>query len=116
MKVRDLIEHWQRSAGDPLTEEEYRLRLPVADAARVQALAAMYPRCSVDDILTDLLHAALDEVEGALPYEQGTRVIAEDEQGDPIYEDAGPAAEFRRLALEFEARMSAARGDRRQGT
>jgi hypothetical protein len=59
----------------------------------------------VEDIVTDLLHSALNEVEAALPYAQGSRVIAEDEQGDPIYEDAGPAAEFHRLATQFEEQM-----------
>ncbi len=105
MKVRDLIAHWDQSAGEPLTVEEYRLRLPVADAARLRALAEMYPRRSAADILTDLLHAALDEVEASLPYEQGTRVISEDEQGDPIYEDAGPAARFRQLTGRFEEEL-----------
>ncbi len=105
MKVRELIEHWDRNAGDPLTSDEYSIRLPVADAARVRALSAMYPRRAVEDILTDLLHAALNEIEEALPYEQGTRVIAEDDQGDPIYEDAGPAADFHRLAQQFQEQM-----------
>jgi len=106
MKVRDLIKHWEKNAGEPLTVEAYSLRLPVSDAARIRALAALYPRRNVEDIVTDLLTSALDEVEATLPYEQGTRVIAEDEQGDPIFEDAGPAAEFHRLAAQFEEQMT----------
>jgi hypothetical protein len=105
MKVKDLIEEWEQSAAEPLTAQQYTLRLPVRDAARVRALARMYPRRSVDELLTDLLTAALDEVEEAMPYEQGQRVIAEDEQGDPIFEDAGPAARFRRLSEEFTASL-----------
>ena len=107
MKVRELVDHWERSAAEPLSAEEFCLRLPVEDAARVRALAEMYPRRSVADLLTDLLHTALDEVEASLPYEQGARVVAEDEQGDPIYEDAGPAARFRRLAARFEEELLA---------
>ena len=101
MKVRELIKHWDESAGEPLSAEIYALRLPLEDASRVRALAEMYPRRAVSDIITDLLHTALNEVEAALPYEQGTRIIAEDEQGDPIYEDTGPAARFRQLASRF---------------
>lgn len=101
MKVRDLIKHWDDSAGEPLSAETYTLRLPLEDASRVRALAEMYPRRAVTDIITDLLHSALNEIEASLPYEQGTRVIAEDEQGDPIYEDTGPAARFRQLASRF---------------
>lgn len=105
MKVRDLIEAWEESAAEPLTIEEYRLRLPVEDAARVKALAEMYPRRGVGELLTDLINAALDEVEAAMPYEQGTEVISEDDQGDPIYEDAGPAARFRQLSHRYAREM-----------
>ena len=105
MKIRDLVRQWEQNAAEPLTAQAYTLRLPIEDAARVRALAQMYPRRSVADIITDLLHAALNEVEATLPYEQGTRVISEDEQGDPIYEDAGPAARFRQLASRFADEM-----------
>ena len=101
MKVKDLIEEWERTAAEPMTAQHYSLRLPVRDVARVKALVQMYPRRNVEELLSDLLTAALDEVEEAMPYEQGERVISEDDQGDPIYEDAGPAARFRRLAEEF---------------
>lgn len=101
MKVRDLIKHWDESAGVPLSVETYTMRLPLHDAARVRALAEMYPRRALPDIITDLLHAALDDVEASLPYQQGTRVIAEDDQGDPIYEDTGPAARFRQLSSRY---------------
>jgi len=105
MKARDLIKHWDQSAGDPLSAQSYTLRLPLEDASRVRALAEMYPRRAIADIISDLLHAALDEVEASLPYQQGTRVIAEDEQGDPIYEDTGPAARFRQLASRYAEEM-----------
>ena len=59
MKVKDLIEQWELSAAEPLTVEEYRLRLPVHDAARVRALAEMYPRRPLDEILTADGHRVL---------------------------------------------------------
>ena len=65
MRVRDLIEHWEETAAEPLTVREYRVRLPVEDAARVAALAEIYPRRRIEDILTELLTAALDEVADA---------------------------------------------------
>ena len=97
MRVRELIEHWERATADTLTAERYEVRLPVRDAARIKALAEMYPRHDVGDIITDLLSAALEELEECLPYTEGGRVIAEDDQGDPIYEDVGPTARFRDL-------------------
>ena len=106
MKFRELIEQWEEQASEVLSAREYRFRLPLADAARVAALADLYPRRDIEGILTDLVGAALDEVERAFPYVQGARVIAEDDQGDPIYEDAGPAARFRELTREHAAALA----------
>ena len=57
-------------------------------------------------IITELLSAALDTLEAALPYEQGERIIAEDECGDPIYEDVGPTPHFLMLAKQHAARLA----------
>ncbi len=101
MQVRDLIERWEEGSTEPLTARKYCIPLPVQDAARIEALVQLYPRRRIDDILRDLVGAALDEVEAAFPYRQGPKVISEDDQGDPIYEDAGPASKFRELSARF---------------
>ena len=67
------------------------------DAARLAALHEMYPKRSVEDLLTDLLSAALEEFEASLPYQAGEEIIAVDELGDPLYGDAGPTPRY--LAL-----------------
>ncbi|MDX1513100.1 MAG: type 1 pili tip component [Gammaproteobacteria bacterium] len=107
MKVRDLIARWEEASAEPLTARRYCIRLPVQDAARVEALAELYPSRTLDDILRDLVGAALDEVEEAFPYRQGPKVISEDDRGDPIYEDAGPAVRFRELAAGFARDLEA---------
>ena len=94
MRVKELLQHWESEAREPRTAEEYAVRLPISAAARLRALAQMYPGRSETQLITDLLGAALDELEEAFPYVEGPRVIAEDEQGDPIYEDIGPTARF----------------------
>lgn len=101
MQVRELIERWEKAETEPLTVRKYCIQLPVRDAARIEALVQIYPQRKLDDILRDLVSAALDEVEAAFPYRQGTRVISEDDQGDPIFEDTGPASRFRELAGRF---------------
>ena len=105
MKVRDLLETWQRSAVERRTPRHYSVQLPVHDAAKIAALAEMYPGRSERDILTDLLSAALDEMEAAFPYVAGQRVVAEDEQGDPIYEDAGLTPRFQTLTRKHLQRL-----------
>jgi len=64
------------------------------DLARVQALAEIFPGRTQNQIITDLLSAALDEIEESMPYVKGTRAITEDEFGDPVYEDIGSTPEF----------------------
>lgn len=81
-----------------MTKQAYAIRLSLADAARIEALAEMYPNMGVEEIITDLIGSALDELETSMPYVQGTRVIAKDEFGDPIYEDIGPSARFHAAA------------------
>lgn len=111
MKVRELIKRWEKAAAEMRTAREYRFRLPVRDAARVAALAEIFPQREVEQILTDLVTLALDEVESALPYVQGARAIAEDERGDPIFEDIGPTPRFRDLTEKYTRELEAeARG------
>ncbi len=105
MKVKALIEEWQQKAAERLTPKEYGLRLPLHDAARVEALAEMYPGRTKEQILTDLLSAALDELEESLPYVRGVQVLAEDDHGDPIYEDAGLTPRYHKLTQQHLKRL-----------
>lgn len=97
MKVRELLSMWEKTARGELTPEQFSVRLPVEDAAKIRALAEMFPRRSEEEIITDLLTAALVELESSLPYERGDRVVALDEEGDPLYEDVGPTPRFLNL-------------------
>ena len=82
------------------------MQLSVRDAARLEALQIMYPDCSEEEIISDLLHAALDELEVAMPYVPGNKVIAEDDFGDPIYEDLGPTPRFYSLSHELMRKLT----------
>lgn len=97
MKIRELTREWEHSAKGRVTQNSYQVKLPLEDAARLAALHEMYPKRSVEDLLTDLLSAALEEFEASLPYQAGDEVIALDELGDPLYQDAGPTPRY--LAL-----------------
>jgi hypothetical protein len=97
VKFRELLERWQRSAVAERAVAEYVVRLPVDEAAQLQALAEMFPGRTREQLITDLVSAALQELAAAMPYVPGTRVISTDEQGDPVYEDAGPTPRFMEL-------------------
>ena len=110
MKVKELIEAWETSASQPRTARDYNVRLPMDDAAKLAALREMYPGRSETDLITDLLSAALDDLEAAFPYVQGQRVVAEDEHGDPIHEDVGTTPRFRELTHKHLERLKSEEG------
>ena len=110
MKVVELIETWEREAAGDLTREQYAVRLPLEDAARLEALAEMFPRRSREQLITELLSVALDEVVSGFPYVEGGRVISRDEEGDPVFEDVGHTPRYLRLVHQHMERL-AGQGD-----
>ena len=105
MKVKDLVQEWESAVDSRLAAREFHVRLSLSDAARIAALGEMYPAVTETNIISDLLSSALDELEVAMPYVQGTRVIAEDDRGDPIYEDVGNTAHFHALIKKYMATL-----------
>ena len=97
MKISELVSEWESSATGHMSNRHYSIPLDVESAARLAALAEMYPKRSTEELLGELVGAALEAIETSLPYVRGNQVIATDEQGDPVYEDIGPTPRF--LAL-----------------
>jgi hypothetical protein len=105
---KQLLDSWRAGAAARRTATSYRVRLPVDDAARLGALAEMFPGRTPEQLITELLGAALQELAAAMPYVAGTRVISTDEQGDPLYEDAGPTPRFMELTRKHRRALVAA--------
>jgi hypothetical protein len=109
VSFRELLESWRTSAAAPRTAKTYTVRLPVDEAAQLAALADMFPGRAAEQLITELLSAALREVAAAMPYVAGRRVISTDEQGDPVYEDVGPTPRFMELSRSHRRELEAAR-------
>ncbi|MFO7528534.1 MAG: hypothetical protein R6W86_06980 [Marinobacter sp.] len=62
MKVTDLPRHWEKDKKPVERTHDYNLRLPLEDAARIAALAELYPDRTEADILNDMIGAALDDL------------------------------------------------------
>jgi hypothetical protein len=105
VKWTELIESWRHGASGARTVSQYAVHLPVDDAARLHALTEMFPGRTPEQIITDLLGIALQEVAAAMPYVPGSKVIATDDQGDPIYEDAGPTPRFMELTRRNQKKL-----------
>jgi hypothetical protein len=107
VKFKALLDRWKKEAAPARTANEYSLRLSLDDAARLHALAALFPGPHLEELITDLLHAALDEVAAAMPYEPGPKIISRDDQGDPVYEDVGLTPRFVEFTREFKKGLAA---------
>lgn len=107
MSFKKLLESWRETAAAPRTVTDYSVRMPVDDAAQLQALVEMFPGRTAEQLITDLLGAALQEVAAAMPYVAGQKVISTDEQGDPVYEDVGPTPRFMELARRNRRKLEA---------
>ncbi len=107
MSYKDLLDAWSGAVEPPRTEEHYAVRLTVDDAARVKALADLFPGMDAERIIADLLSIAIAEVEAAIPYEAGSEVIREDDFGDPVYADAGMTPRFRELVQAHKEQLEA---------
>jgi hypothetical protein len=98
VKISELVNEWEQNATGRMAHAQYNLVLDLESAARLQALHEMYPKRSVEELLAELVGAALEELEGSFPYVKGQKVIATDELGDPLYEDVGPTPRFLELS------------------
>ncbi len=107
MKFKSLLDRWRKAAPAVLTAREYAVRLPLDDAARLHALMELFPGRKVEELITDLLHAGLEEIAAAMPYEPGSKIISRDDQGDPVYEDVGMTPRFVELTRRIKKSLEA---------
>ena len=66
MKVNELINHWQQDSPSDNQPNQHSLKLPVADAARLHALADMYPHRTKSMLISDLISNALLELQAEI--------------------------------------------------
>ena len=106
VRFKELLDDWRQNASDVRTSAEYSVRLPVDDAARLHALAELFPGRTREQLITELLGVALQEVAAAMPYVAGKKVISTDEQGDPVYEDVGLTPRFTELTRKYKKTLA----------
>jgi hypothetical protein len=106
VRFKELLDDWRQNDSGARTSTEYSVRLSVDDAARLHALAELFPGRTREQLITDLLGVALQEVAAAMPYVAGSKVISTDEQGDPVYEDVGLTPRFAELTRKFKKTLA----------
>lgn len=97
MRVKELLNEWASTARINKPVMSFNLQLPLELSAQLMALKDLFPGRTLEQLSFDLLSSAIDELTETLPYMQGTNIIAEDEYGDPMYEDVGLTPRFLEL-------------------
>ncbi|GHD40080.1 hypothetical protein SAMN05216429_10637 [Marinobacter persicus] len=105
MKIRELVDHWDKHGRGRLTREPTFVSLSEEHHQLLQRLVELYPLKSPQELMRDLLTAALDDLETGLPYKQGDKVVAYDEDGFEIYEDEGLTPQFVALSKKHMQRL-----------
>lgn len=67
MKIRELAQHWEQNAAGTLSRTGHVLHLDLESEARLAALIDMYPKRTAEELLGELVAAALEEVEASFP-------------------------------------------------
>jgi hypothetical protein len=114
MEAKHLTSLWGAPDNSRLTAKQSSFRLPVHVAAKLAALADLYPSKTKTQLVGDLLAAALAEVEKALPGYPG-RFFDNDEDGKPMYEEEGPAQRFRDLSNKYYIELEKELGNEEPG-
>src|SRR5665647_76407 len=110
MKTQHLHDMWSGPDNTRLTSKQFSFRFPTHIAAKIAALADLYPQKNRTQIVADLLTSALDDLENNLPQSLGygldeqdqydERRIAEysGQEYEPIYHLGGARGKFRDVA------------------
>lgn len=106
-QIKSLIKEWEAQSKTKPLVKEVTVKVTAHDHARIQALVELINGRTQEQLISELLAAALDEVEVALPYIPGNKVVSEDELGDPIYEDIGLTPSFVALTSKYSGPRSA---------
>lgn len=86
-RFSEVLNRWEEKRNQAQKLVSTPVSLTKTDLAKLEALAEVYEQ-PVEEVMADLMHAALAEVESGIPYVPGSRVIRV-EDGDPCYEDEG---------------------------
>lgn len=116
MKAQNLPAIWSAVDNSRLTAKQSSFRLPVHVAAKLAALAELYPGRSKTQLVGDLLAAALSDVEAALPSAKGRLFDRDPDTGEELFEDVGIYARYADLANKHYAELERELGNDKPGT
>ncbi|NRB37212.1 MAG: hypothetical protein HRU20_01945 [Pseudomonadales bacterium] len=91
-KVSSLLAGWEKQGQQKLNRIGTEILLSCDDKSKIAALSEIY-HLSEAQLLSSIINSSLKEIEQAMPYKAGDKIIRE-EEGEPIYEDIGPTPAY----------------------
>lgn len=97
-----VLKNWSYPAPSP-ERAQLTLRIPLSDYQRLLALKEIYPNRSVNDMVVDVLSAALNEIVSKLPSRTYTDEELEAYEASGIEPDYGLAGRFERILKRIQS-------------
>jgi len=114
MEAKDLVKFWTAPDNTRLTAKQMSIRLPIHVAAKIAALAVMFPKKTKTEIIGDLLAAALEQVAGGLsdePYSDEEDEVARLPPDIAVEVAWGDNARYGRLVTKYLTEMEQEAGE-----
>ena len=90
--ISQMLRAWEQHMVEHRPQVDYEIAIQRDDVIKLETLAELY-QLPLNDIIANLVSAAIKESEQRMPYVQGGNIIRI-EEGDPIYEDIGQTPRY----------------------
>lgn len=90
--IKKMLDDWELRSAHVKEQVSTNVVLNKVDLIKLEALAETY-KIPTNDLLANLIHTGLLEIEEQMPYVAGDKVIRVEEDV-PIYEDVGRTPEY----------------------
>ncbi len=99
IKASFLVQSWDTPMDTRLVKKQFSIRMPILIAAKINALAELYPMMNKTSIISGLLSLALSEVEEEIPAQKGADSREEPFSGEKVFKVEGLRGRFEELVL-----------------
>ncbi|MEH6651158.1 MAG: hypothetical protein V7707_14120 [Motiliproteus sp.] len=100
--ISQMLKAWEQHMVKHCPQIDYEVAVQRDDVIKLETLAELY-QLPLNDIIANLITAAIKETEQKMPYIQGRTVIRV-EENDPVFEDIGRTPRYIAIKQRLEQR------------
>ncbi len=98
--ISQMLQAWEQHLVEHRPQIDYEIAVQREDVIKLETLAELY-QLPLNDIIANLISAAIKESEQKMPYVQGRNIIRIEED-DPVYEDVGKTPRYIEIKQRLE--------------